>query len=193
MINLLLGIVMVFTLIAEVTEELKKQPDWKMYPDVFQYKFDDKKAYERNWNSLQKPQGFLFSDGMSVKRVPWYQYAWEKIKGWFRYTDHCDSKRVGMALQKILYFGYIHGLNQSLTPSDEIKRALPAGYFSLSQQAISPENSLHLQKHLELSYQAITGVTRLFGDTYQNTIENIEYLSTIPIGPEDANYASFKR
>lgn len=168
-------------------DEPQKQLDIETYPDVFRYSFDSAQSYNDYWFQLSSNAGFLYTDGMLVKRVPWYQYGWERLKGWLGYTDHCDAKRIGVSLQKILYFGYIHQLNGNISLSERLQLKLPKQYFTQSKEPLSNTNSDLLQRSLVDSYQKMGSSPRYFGQSYidaltpacPNWLEIGTYLSEI--------------
>lgn len=151
-------------------DEPQKQLDIETYPDVFRYSFDSAQSYNDYWFQLSSNAGFLYTDGMLVKRVPWYQYGWERLKGWLGYTDHCDAKRIGMSLQKILYFGYIHQLNNNISLSERLQLKLPKQYFKQSKEPLSNTNSALLQCSLVGSYQNMGNSPRYFGQSYTDAL-----------------------
>lgn len=91
----------------------------ELYPDTIPYDYTEDE-YTRLWEKLNnaKRGHYFYTDGYKVKRVSYARSLWEQFRGFFGFTNRCQPQRVKMTLQKIAYFGYIKGYDQ--TPLDNI-------------------------------------------------------------------------
>lgn len=84
------------------------------YPDVFDYSYDFNN-YKMAWNQLGRENGrYLMAKRGHLSRVGLLDYLFEMVAGWLGFGNDCHPARVNMAAQKLLYFGYLNGYNQTV-------------------------------------------------------------------------------
>lgn len=171
----------------------KKFKTLSFYPDFLPYQMD-KATYWQIWQQINdKTQGsYLYSDGITVKRVGFLQYAFETIAGWFGLSNYCDSSLIQLSLKKISYYGYVHGFNtpELFEPQQEWDKSykLSGDYVNNVLCPRNDINSAQLQNELLKDYQYNTPYfsqeypCKTFGQTY---IQNHLYDFAADIDPQD--------
>ncbi len=156
--------------------------DWWMYPDVFNFKLI-KEEYQQHWSMLKSSIHYLVTKDMLLKSVNWNMHTWKQIKAGVGYAeDHCHPVRIQMAMQKLLYFGYLNGFNHMKTVnlSPEFLKVYPLSvdFLTACQQPRNNNSSSVLQDALITFYNENSAVLRgwnhamplkvehSFGDSY---------------------------
>lgn len=121
------------------------------HPDFIIYDIDETE-YRTFWANINNhPRNRLYTDGIQVIRVGWWQSLVQSIKGWLGFENHCAPDKVEMTLAKIAYHGYIKGFN-----SPETRASMPSlisrRYESLIAQPRNDQHSAELQLLLMSSY-----------------------------------------
>jgi hypothetical protein len=79
------------------------------HPDFIMYDMNEQE-YQLFWKSIvNHPRTQLYTNGAVITKVNWFRSAFERFKGWFGFTDHCQANKVEMTLAKIAYYGYVKG------------------------------------------------------------------------------------
>lgn len=86
-----------------------------LLPDFMPYHFDTMDRYQKYLkNLIEDKSQYLKVEGVGLKKVNGFVYAWQHIKGWFGFENLCDEKRVQYTLQKLSFWGYLKGYNVGL-------------------------------------------------------------------------------
>ncbi|WP_298626388.1 hypothetical protein [uncultured Legionella sp.] len=120
------------------------------HPDFIIYDIDETE-YRTFWTNMSTtPRNRLYTDGVQVIQVSWWQSLVQSIKGWLGFENRCASDKIEMTLAKIAYHGYIKGFN-----SQQIKALMPSlisqRFESLITQPRNNQHSAELQ-YLLMSY-----------------------------------------
>jgi len=126
-----------------------------MYPDIFDCAFTQPE-YQRYWEQLKQASPYTVVDQMLPKQVTFQQHTWKHLKSWLGYTNYSHPARIQMALQKILYFGYLYGLNieeiVSFSPAFLIRYPIANDFIQACQKERNNETSAFLQEALVTFY-----------------------------------------
>lgn len=136
------------------------RPAIYFYPDVFDYQLDQV-TYNATWLRLNKDNGrYLMAKNGQLSRVSWFRYAVESFLGWLGFSNDCHPIKVKMSAQKLLYFGYLNGLNAAapLQVMNEWDTDCQpdAPYIDQCKTARSDKTSAALQNQLVTLYQTNT-------------------------------------
>jgi hypothetical protein len=127
-----------------------------IYPDVLDYKLNQQ-DYNALWQRLNPNNGgYLAVYAGQLTCVGWLRSIYESVMGWFGFTNACDPARVKMATQKLAYYGYLNGFNQTdlkLGSDWGIKYQSETEFMNLCRQARSNDVSNRLQLKLVSFYQ----------------------------------------
>ena len=101
-----------FTFHLPKSLDIKVQNALYFFPDVLDYQFN-RTQYHDEWAKLsQEKGGYLIVQSGQLDRVGWLRYTFERVKGWFGFSNECHPAKIKMAAQKLAYFGYLNEFNQ---------------------------------------------------------------------------------
>ena len=127
------------------------------YPDVLDYQFN-RRQYQGAWAKLhQERGGYLIVKHGQLDSVGWLRYSFERVKGWFGFSNNCLPTKVKMAAQKLAYFGYLNEFNQG-TVLDVIsgwahQYQPEQAFIERCKKNRNIDDSSHLQEQLIAFYQ----------------------------------------
>ncbi len=121
---------------------------FRYFPDIIPY-LHNSINFKNHWQSLAQAK-YIYSNGVEVRPAGWFRYAFEAIKGFFGFTNHCHPKKVAIGLMKFAYYGYVHGLNKAL--QNPVHYPMPVQYVQTVVKQRTSRLSEHLQKQLMTYY-----------------------------------------
>lgn len=105
---------MLHTRLAAEKLRLFKKKSLSYLPDCIVYDAN-KSDYLAFWRDLiDAPSKYLYTDGIQVYKVNWFQAKFQAIKGFFGFENNCQPEKIELTLAKIMYYGYIKGFNTDL-------------------------------------------------------------------------------
>jgi hypothetical protein len=111
-----------------------------LLPDFLPYDFQRAKNYHDYLNGINTHYRKL--EGFDIKPVSRLRYYWESLKGWFGFSNQCESAKIQMASLKLVYWGYLNGYF-SPTDLENIQKFLAPSPFAtaVASEAIKSINS----------------------------------------------------
>lgn len=160
----------------------------KCFPDFLSYDLDYK-TYRETWFSLLRPKRsrYIYANGLEVRRAGIFRYAFETVKGWFGFTNHCAKDIVQLSLRKLAYYGYVRGYNEASTFEnlEQLHKdyQLPATFKESILSERCDERSARLQKSLVAYYRKHSHSLPKIEEDYVH-----QYFGSVLISPKSANY-----
>lgn len=94
------------------------------YPDVLLFQLNQIQ-YTHLWHELSSAK-YLYTNGYEIKSTNWFMYAFQTVKGWFGFDNHCHPEKISYTLNKLAYYGYT-------------KQFLQPDFSSVRNYPMSPE------------------------------------------------------
>ena len=166
-----------------------------MYPDVFCFAFTNEQ-YQQHWAAIKSSNHYLVLNDMHLKPVGWKKHAWEQLKAGLGYTeDKVHSVRIQMAMQKLLYFGYLNGFNSNETVafSPEFLTVYPLSedFREACHQPRNNHRSLMLQQSLMAFYDNNSEMLRGWNHTMPHLVDEYFGKSYVTGDRSDDNLCTF--
>ncbi|HAZ7573001.1 hypothetical protein OQJ02_01225 [Legionella sp. PATHC032] len=111
-------------LLKRIPQHLKGVMEY--YPDVLLFQLNQIQ-YTHLWHELASAK-YLYTNGYEIKPTHWLMYAFQTVKGWFGFDNHCQPEKVSYVLNKLSYYGYT-------------KQFLQPDFSSMRNYSMSPEIS----------------------------------------------------
>lgn len=120
------------------------------YPDIISFQHNDAQ-YFQHWHALTTSK-YIYTNGYVIEPTNWFMYAFQSFKGWLGFDNHCQTEKVQFSLEKLAYYGYLRGYDQSVVRQMHYY-SLPAEYLDLvDTQTKNPQTTNALQQRLILDY-----------------------------------------
>ncbi|HRD68713.1 MAG TPA: hypothetical protein PK657_01075 [Legionella sp.] len=121
----------------------------KYYPDVLFFQLN-KIQYTSLMERLSSSR-YIYTNGIEIRPTNWLMYVTQSIKGWFGFTNNCRPEKIAYTLNKLAYFGYVHGLLEDPLP-EMVYYPLSAKIVELVRSERNDKNSADLQNKLIEEY-----------------------------------------
>jgi hypothetical protein len=128
---------------SRISPELKDVVAY--YPDVSTLQLNQIQ-YRYLWRHLIH-SSYIYTNGTEIKPVGWFSYAFQSLKGWLGFANHCHPNKVNYVLNKLAYYGYVHQFEQpnfnlltNYTLDEKIKDLVQGTYTDSTTEAL--QNSL---------------------------------------------------
>lgn len=89
-------------LLKRIPQHLKGVMEY--YPDVLLFQLNQIQ-YAHLWHELSSAK-YLYTNGFVIKPTHWLMYAFQTVKGWFGFDNHCQPEKISYVLDKLSYYGY---------------------------------------------------------------------------------------
>lgn len=119
------------------------------YPDILPFAYNQKQ-YWNYWSSLTHCK-YLYTNGCTIQPTNWFIYTLQTFKGWLGLENHCQPEKVQFHLEKLAYYGYLHGYNQTAMPT-LTHYSLPTDYMELVCEVRNDKTTSALQQRLITDY-----------------------------------------
>lgn len=96
------------TLISKIPKKYRESLGY--YPDVIFYQHKQRE-YGQKLQLLSQAQ-FIYTDGYRLRPAGMFRFAYESFKGFLGFTNHCQTEKVQLSLQKFAFYGYLKGYQQ---------------------------------------------------------------------------------
>jgi hypothetical protein len=125
------------------------------YPDIIPFQHSNTQ-YSQHWSTLTTSK-YIYTNGYIIEPTNWFMYAFQSFKGWFGFDNHCQKEKIQFSLEKLVYYGYLQGYDQSVVRQMHYY-PLPADYLDLvdtNVQAKNPITTNTLQHRLIRDYNTL--------------------------------------
>lgn len=122
------------------------------YPDVFLFELNQTQ-YTHLWHQLSSSR-YLWTKGSEIRPTNWFMYAFQSIKGWLGFDNHCDPEKISYNLNKLAYYGYMNKFVQPVFSSVRGYSMSPE-ICGLVVKEHSDLNTAQLQSELVKTYYII--------------------------------------
>ncbi|WP_133135123.1 hypothetical protein [Legionella rowbothamii] len=162
------------------------------YPDIIPFQHNEAQ-YSQHWNLLTKSK-YIYTNGYVIEPTNWFMYAFQSFKGWLGLNNHCQTEKVQFSLEKLAYYGYLRGYDQS--PARKMHYyPIPTDYLDLVDTNIKAkkQKTTHsLQQRLILDYNNLvapyTSEYLYAHYVFGQTLEELNLSEEIPLlDPQNVN------